>query len=127
MALGSVRRGSRISSPITDASSSPISEKHVAPNAETIGQSRCNCIRSARCRFEPWARNPQTLIPMSMAAATSVPMPPTLFSHLPTPAPMTLTNVIRKSVPRTAGNAISGLSISTRARGPHTYKPIPVR
>src|SRR5438445_8119119 len=83
--------------------------------------------RSDGCRFVPCVPKDQALIPTSTAAARSVPIPPRLFTHLPTLTPTTLTTVIRNRAQRTAGKATRGLSITSRARGPPTYKPIPSR
>src|SRR5207253_9096268 len=56
-ARGRVRRGSRISSPMTEANSSPTSPKHTTPNDETSRQSAPALRKLARVSRLPWLRN----------------------------------------------------------------------
>src|SRR5262249_27078448 len=88
-APGSVFCGSRISSPITEASSSPTNPKQITPNEFRTNFGSAGNLKSAVVTGVP--NRAQTVRPSAMrtAAATNVPMPPILFSHLPTPRPIT--------------------------------------
>src|ERR1700723_467326 len=127
IAPGSVFCGSRISSPITDASSSPTSPKQITPNefrrnrgsagmqkppAVTVVQNRSHTIRPSAISSPP---------------AATVPMLPTLLIHFPTPSPTILrtTSSARSESAAVTVNAL--LSASAAWPGPSEKTATPTK
>src|SRR5258706_2117505 len=84
-APGSVSCGSRISSPITEASSSPTSPKQITPNEFSTNLGLAGMLKSAAATGVP--QRDQTVIPKPLKTGPAIkgPVAPKLVSHFPTP------------------------------------------
>ncbi len=86
-APGKVFFGSRISSPMTDASSRPTNPKQITPKEFKTKRGFSGILKSAQVTLVPNRVQTISPSPISSAAAIKVPMPPMLLIHLPTPSP----------------------------------------
>src|SRR5579863_5331463 len=116
-ALGTFRLGSSISSPITDASSSPTSPKQIKPNELIRCQSLARTLKSAACNIPPWDRSTPRARPTSTTLVIAVPIPPKLLIHFPTLRPRIFSQIITQSrtTDITATYTLSEPSICVRA------------
>src|SRR6201998_2338531 len=103
-APGNVFRGSLISSPITEASSSPTSPKQITPNEFSTNRGFSGILKSAQVTFVP--KRDHTISPSAIRTpgTKNVPIPPMLLTHLPTPSPTIL------STTRIASNTAHAVS-----------------
>ena len=107
------RFGSRISSPIVEASSTPTRALHIT--AKLVAASQETPVIAGTSAWTPAA------IAAAAAASTSTTLarlliPPTLWIHLPTAAPRTLATVMNTSQPKAsaATNGFEAASVSAR-------------
>src|SRR5437762_10206158 len=88
-APGKIRPGFSISSPMTDANSSPTNPKQITPNELSTNRGLAGMEKSDAVTLAPNRSHTMAPSPMSTAAATNVPSAPKLFIHFPTPSPTT--------------------------------------
>src|SRR5208282_5740422 len=117
-APGKVFCGSRISSPITEASSSPTKPKQITPNEFRTNLGSAGMRKSAAVTVVPNRDQTVNPKPIRTAAATNVPMAPRLLSHFPTPSPTMFTTVSSTSSDTEAAIAKFLLSASAAWPGP---------
>src|ERR1700721_3171108 len=117
-APGSVRRGSFISSPMTEASSRPTKPKQITPKELSTKRGLGGTLKSAAVMPEPKRDQITIPNPTSTAAAIKVPRAPTLLIHLPTPRPRMFNRVSSASSARETEAAKSLLSGSPWGPGP---------
>src|SRR5579884_843417 len=126
-APGIVRRGSRISSPMTDASSSPTSPKQITPNEFSTNLGFAGIAKSAALTVVPCRSVTTAPSPISTPAATNVPIAPTLLIHFPTPSPTMFITTNTASSASEAPNAKTLLSASAAWVGPSTNTETPTK
>src|SRR5579864_4282315 len=126
-APGSVRRGSLISSPITDASSRPTSPKQITPNEFNTNFGFAGILKSAAVIVVPNRDQITRPSPISTAAATNVPIAPRLLIHLPTPSPTMFITTSTASSASDAPSAKTLLSANPAWRGPSTKTDTPTK
>ena len=86
-APGKMRCGSRISSPMTDASSNPTKPKQITPKEFSTNLGLSGMRKSAELTVVPKRSQTTRPRPIRVTAAIPVPMPPRLLIHFPTPRP----------------------------------------
>src|SRR5271167_2823544 len=117
-APGKVFCGSLISSPITDASSSPTNPKQITPKEFRTNRGSAGIRKSAAVTVVPKRDHTVKPSPINTAAATNVPIAPRLLSHFPTPRPTMFTTVSNANNASDAAIAKFLLSASAACPGP---------
>src|SRR6266436_2505727 len=126
-APGKVFRGFSISSPMMEASSSPTRPKQITPNEFSTKRGLAGIWKSAQATVVPNFAHTITPSPISSAAATNVPIAPTLLIHFPTPSPTTFstTSTVRRNKQALKANA--RLSASPWWLSPRTNTETPTK
>src|SRR5215831_12972362 len=120
MALGTVRRASSISPPMSDAASNPANPKAMVDHRSALLKSRCGTIVADEIGVaEPnWVKATAPRA-MRMPAGIQVAIPPRLESHLPTPVPIVFSKQARAKPQTATRMKYEGLLPSACARGPN--------
>src|ERR1700681_1505040 len=126
-APGKVFSGFSISSPITEASSSPTKPKQITPNELSTNRGFAGIAKSAEVTAVP--NRSQTTIPspINTTAALPVPIAPKLLIHFPTPSP---TIFITTKIISSSNEAVSAkllLSASDSCPAPSAYTETPTK
>src|SRR5271157_1283433 len=119
--------GFSISSPMTEASSSPTNPKQITPKEFKSERGFAGIWKSAQRTVVPNFMYTTTPRPISRNAATNVPMPPILLTHFPTPSPMMLRITSRASSTTEAAKAKFLLSARPAWLGPSTNTDTPTK
>src|SRR5947209_8155150 len=126
-APGKTRCGFSISSPITDASSSPTRPKQITPNEFSTNRGFAGMEKSAAVTLAPKRTHTIAPSPISTAAATNVPIAPRLLIHFPTPSPTTFSTTSSVSRINDALSANTLLSPKAWCPPPRTNTDTPTK
>src|SRR5258708_34969186 len=126
-APGKVFCGSIISSPMTEASSSPTRPKQITPNEFSTNRGFSGILKSAQVKFVPKRDHTMSPSAIKSPAAINVPTPPMLLTHLPTPNPTMFSTTKTPSNNTHAPSANTLLSARCSCPGPSTNTETPTK